>query len=169
MKRRISSPSFLSWIRVSCHVANQASLLLPLRIRSRCYTTRSTGEVEGWCGVCDDGTAGVLRKLALRNDESMCIPCHWRNGCLDFVFVCLAIRRVVFRKVAGSWQVSLLDPESAATNLPWWETREGRVNTAPVNRRRWVTAVCGQTSHTCRSLNDASTSSSDGARAAVTI
>ena len=45
------------------------------------------------------------------------------------------------QKVAGSWQVSRLDPESAATDLRWWKSRAGRVNTAPVNRRRRVTAV----------------------------
>ena len=35
------------------------------------------------------------------------------------------------QKVAGGWKVSLLDPESAATDLPWWKSRAKRVNTAP--------------------------------------
>ena len=47
-------------------------------------------------------------------------------------------------KVAGSWQVSPLDPGSAATDSPWWKSRAGRMNTAPVNRQRRDTAVCGR-------------------------
>ena len=31
-------------------------------------------------------------------DESLFIPCHWRHGGLAFVFVCLAIRRIVSRR-----------------------------------------------------------------------
>ena len=73
------------------------------------------------------------------------------------------------QKVGGSWQVSPLDPESAATDSLWWKSRTRRMDAAPVNRRRRDTAVCGQTSRTCRSLNDASRPSSDGTRAAVNI
>ena len=93
------------------------------------------------------------------------------------VWLCLCVsgnQEHGVQTVDGRWEASLLDPESAAANLPWWKPRAERVNTAPVNRRRRDAAVCGQTSHTCRglersSVKDASKSSSDGARAAVTI
>ena len=75
----------------------------------------------------------------------------------------------VVQKIAGSLQVSSLDPEGAATDLPWWKSRVRRVNTAPGNSGRRDTAVCEQMSDTCRSLNDAPRPSSDGTRAAVKI
>ena len=90
----------------------------------------------------------------------------WMSG---FCFCVSGNQAHGVQKAAGSSQVSLLDLESAATDLPLWKSRAGRVNTAPVNRRRRVTAVCGPTNYTRRSLNDASTPSSDGTRAAVNI
>ena len=91
---------------------------------------------------------GVLRKL--RGPMSQWVS--RAPGDMDvwlFVFVSLATRRMVCRKSVVDGRlltVPLLDPESDATVLPWWKSRAGQVNTAPVNCRRRDAAVCGQTS-----------------------
>ena len=70
-------------------------------------------------------------------------PMRLETRMSGFVLVCLAVRAYGVQTVGGRWEASLLDPESAAANLPWWKSRAERVNTAR------------QTSHTSRGLDQA--------------
>ena len=99
------------------------------------------------CCVCDDGTVGVLRKLF--GPMSQCAS-H-ATGDVDVFFVCPAIRRMVFRNSLVVGRCLCWIPRAPQQIF----LGGNRVNTALVNSRRRVTAVCGQMSNTCRSLNDA--------------
>ena len=121
----------------------QASLLFPLLIRSRCHTTRfdwSTDEkskmkfgdvsvTNSRCCICDGETA--YRGLAARQSIDVGQVCcassfgpmsqcaSHATGDMDVWFLSLCVWQSsvwCVQKVAGSWQVSLLDPESAATD-----------------------------------------------------
>ena len=85
------------------------------------------------------------------------------TGDMDVCFFCLCVSWMFgfclcvsgnqahgVQKVEGSWQVSPLDPESAATDSPWWKSRAGRMNTAPVNRRRRDEAMRTNEPHVSR-------------------